>query len=167
MPNPLLDEASALRTLNEGPLAIEKSNFLIEPIDTPFSSSSLRTTAAAVPGLCMSGERRMMTWLHFPPASAVLDLSIWIQCGLKAQWREWKCEDKRCNCGRDTGQQDKIKNNDNGNDRLHYCKLYRPNCKNVLWYDISDLLNCTQWQTKFLLSGILLIKYPWSFWMNP
>lgn len=31
-----------------GPLAIEKSNFLIEPIYTPFSLGSLRTTAAVV-----------------------------------------------------------------------------------------------------------------------
>lgn len=67
----------------KGPLAIEKSNFLIEPIDTPFSSSSLRTAAAAaaaaVPGLCMSEKRRLMTRLRFPPASAALNLSIWIQ----------------------------------------------------------------------------------------
>lgn len=61
----------------KGPLAIEKSNFLIEPIDTPFSSGISTDHCCCSEADTGENECRVMTQPHFPCASAALNSSIY------------------------------------------------------------------------------------------
>lgn len=63
----------------KGPLAIEKSNFLIEPIDTPFSSRLSADRCCCTGADTGKDEGRVMTLPRFPLCSAALNPSIWIQ----------------------------------------------------------------------------------------
>lgn len=73
----------------KGPLAIEKSNFLIEPIDTPFSSR------LSTDHCCCSGadtgesECRVMTLPRFP-CSEPIDMDTDVLCRLDEEREDEK-----------------------------------------------------------------------------
>lgn len=77
----------------KGPLAIEKSNFLIEPIDTPFSSRLSKDCCCRSGADTGESECRVMTQPRFPSALLLWTHRYGYRRAPQAEWRgEWRKE---------------------------------------------------------------------------